>query len=457
MRRSLSLIVLILFVSVGHAVTKTVAISYFDNNSKDPEYAPLSKGIADMMITELSDADAIRVVEREKLEKLLKEIELNKSEYIDPETAQKLGKGLGAEAILTGAFLVKGDRMRIDARLIEVQTAEVLLTEKVSGKKDAFFELHERLSRKLLEALNSASEPDLSEKNEGVSFRSVVNYSKALEQKDHGLPEKAKRTLQRTLERDPSFKTASSRLDSVEVWLKKLERKRARLLKKDLQKTLKELDPDSEQLGRDLNRIWTRLLSSMKYNELLEFNRMLREKGVEADQKLYQGSDRTFGQQAVYYDLTALYNLKRYEAYLPKARTYLEKHPSSPQFRAIKTQVRQAAKELEKREKGWEKAEERIAELDTSALSRKELLKKHATIYHEEHQYPEEIAVRWRLIENLELKEDRAALQHFLLAQSYQELGAFDECRRIGKVMERKFPESEYTSSLGQMIPHLPK
>ena len=81
--------------SISLADSKTVAISYFDNTSGTEEYNPLSKGLADMLITDLSIVRSLRIVEREKLESLLKEIDLGEGKFIDPNTAQKLGKGLG--------------------------------------------------------------------------------------------------------------------------------------------------------------------------------------------------------------------------------------------------------------------------------------------------------------------------------------------------------------------------
>ena len=71
---------------------KTIAISYFDNSSGDAKYNALSKGIADMLITDLSKIKGVTIVEREKLEKLIQEIKLGQSKYFDPTTAQKLGK-----------------------------------------------------------------------------------------------------------------------------------------------------------------------------------------------------------------------------------------------------------------------------------------------------------------------------------------------------------------------------
>ena len=123
----------------------TVLISYFDNTSELEDHKNLSKGLADMLISDLSSIDIIRIVEREKLESLLKEIELGDGKFIDPNTAQKLGKGLGAGFMLTGSFLIMGETMRIDARLVDVGTGEVMMAEEITGEKDTFFELEKSL------------------------------------------------------------------------------------------------------------------------------------------------------------------------------------------------------------------------------------------------------------------------------------------------------------------------
>ncbi|MDQ8159038.1 MAG: CsgG/HfaB family protein, partial [Gemmatimonadota bacterium] len=76
----------------------TVAVLYFTNGaiSNNADYAPLSKGLAEMMITELSANTNIRVVERDRLQALLEEQNLGASGRVEKETAAKLGKTLGA-------------------------------------------------------------------------------------------------------------------------------------------------------------------------------------------------------------------------------------------------------------------------------------------------------------------------------------------------------------------------
>ena len=68
-----NLLILIFFISTSLCDLKTIAVSYFDNTSDIATFNPLSKGLADMLITDLSHIKTLNIVEREKLETLLKE------------------------------------------------------------------------------------------------------------------------------------------------------------------------------------------------------------------------------------------------------------------------------------------------------------------------------------------------------------------------------------------------
>jgi len=142
---------------------KTIAISYFDNTSGDKSYDPLIKGLADMLISDLSNIESIKMVEREKLDALLKEIDLGGSKFINSETAQKMGKGLGAQFILTGSFIVMGDAFRVDARLINVENGEIVFSKAVDGNKDTFFDIEKELANEIISKLElSVSKQTLS-------------------------------------------------------------------------------------------------------------------------------------------------------------------------------------------------------------------------------------------------------------------------------------------------------
>jgi hypothetical protein len=69
---------------------KRIAVIYFDNGSDKGEIARLRKGLADMLISDLTKIKMLNVIERARLEELLKEQKLNNSKEFDPATASKV-------------------------------------------------------------------------------------------------------------------------------------------------------------------------------------------------------------------------------------------------------------------------------------------------------------------------------------------------------------------------------
>ncbi len=335
---------------------KTIAISYFDNSSGDAKYNALSKGIADMLITDLSKIKGVTIVEREKLEKLIQEIKLGQSKYFDPTTAQKLGKGLGAQNILTGSFYILDNTIRIDARLIDVQTGGIVFAEQVSGNKNNFFALHQQLANLLAKKLNIPYSPDLSglyKASDEVTLTEVVNFSNALELQDEGMNGEAKQLLEKTIKTNPKFHFAQNKLDEIKEWLKKVELERERLIAEELKNTINTLDPANEKFGTQISTVWTTLLTSYKYNQLVSFNNSLRKMKLNEKKKIYgDASPLTLGEMMLFYDCTALNALKKYEDVIETSKLFITNYPTSFYFQSIKMNLEQAIKELEHRSIG---------------------------------------------------------------------------------------------------------
>lgn len=143
-------LLLALSASAGDLV---VAVNYFDAHSIRPELEPLGRGAADMLTTDLARASQVRVVERVRLAQVLDELALAKSGFIDPESAQRLGAGLGADVVVVGAITVAIEGMRLDARAIDVATGQVRASAQATGASEDFFKLEAEVARLLLEGL----------------------------------------------------------------------------------------------------------------------------------------------------------------------------------------------------------------------------------------------------------------------------------------------------------------
>src|SRR5690606_18447138 len=119
------------------------AVVPFDNGGAD-EFGRLGVGLQSMITTDLSQDDGVTVVERERLQDLVQEMGLAEKGVVDPVTAAKMGKVLGATHVVAGTYVVVGSTMRLDARLTNVQTGAVAGVS-ADGDKDAFFELEKKL------------------------------------------------------------------------------------------------------------------------------------------------------------------------------------------------------------------------------------------------------------------------------------------------------------------------
>src|SRR5262249_14763692 len=109
--------------------------------------------------TDLAASSAFALVERARLHDIQSELKLQRRSEIDPTTAVKIGKLAGASHLISGSFTIIGEQMRIDCRLVAVDSGRILLAEKVEGEKAAFFELEKALVQKVVDSLGARIAP----------------------------------------------------------------------------------------------------------------------------------------------------------------------------------------------------------------------------------------------------------------------------------------------------------
>lgn len=145
-----------------------VAVLYFENRG-NPTLEPLEVGLAQMLITDLSGAAPAPIVERARLQAVLDELKLGHEGAVAPETAAQVGKLVGAEFLVLGSFFELMGTMRVDARLVRVETGEIVWAHGVDGPTDTLFELEGALSDALVKALKGAPKrPKRPSRSQGV-------------------------------------------------------------------------------------------------------------------------------------------------------------------------------------------------------------------------------------------------------------------------------------------------
>ncbi|MEX2182728.1 MAG: CsgG/HfaB family protein [Gemmatimonadaceae bacterium] len=207
----------------------TVAVLPFVNSAigtATDELAPLSKGIADLLLTELAQNPAIRVVERENIQRLLEEQNLARDGRVDDATAARIGRLLGAKHMVTGSFITdRSGTMVLTLKSIDVETSRIEWTHMDRDKTDNFLALVAKVAAAANRGLKL---PDLTpqarqssearaERQQRVPFQAVMMYSRAISAQDAGNRQEAISLFNQTIARFPDFedaKTAKAKLEA---------------------------------------------------------------------------------------------------------------------------------------------------------------------------------------------------------------------------------------------------
>lgn len=103
----------------------TIAIASFPH--VDDTCSELSNFLVDELVLSLFSLPGhqLSIIERSQLGRIFAELELSLSGAVDVNTTRELGRVHGVETLLIGSLTTVGDDLRINARLIDTETAQV--------------------------------------------------------------------------------------------------------------------------------------------------------------------------------------------------------------------------------------------------------------------------------------------------------------------------------------------
>lgn len=107
---------------------REVTIAVWDIENLSPSASPrpdLGELLSGQVIEALKNRE-YNVIERERLLLALQELNLGTTLLVDETTRLKLGRLVGARFMVFGGYQIIGDKMRLDLRLVEVETGKVL-------------------------------------------------------------------------------------------------------------------------------------------------------------------------------------------------------------------------------------------------------------------------------------------------------------------------------------------
>ena len=129
----------------SRGVINSLAVLPLVNVSPDAEMEYFSDGITESIINALTQLPKLRVVPRSTVFRY-------KGPEMDP---QQIGRELGVRAVLTGRVLHFGERLVVNAELIDVANESQLWGEQYNRKPADIFEVQEEISREISQKLLS--------------------------------------------------------------------------------------------------------------------------------------------------------------------------------------------------------------------------------------------------------------------------------------------------------------
>jgi TolB-like protein len=220
----------------------SISVLYFDNTAKAADFDWLSKGIADMTATDLASSPRAVLVEREQLEKVLKEQEIAYSGMTDASKAPELGRILNVQVLVYGSFIVSGRAVRLDAKAVSSTTGKVLAAAQATADATEVFKAQAELSSRLAAGLGL----ELSRPPAVVSADAAKAYYQGLALYDQGKYAEALKLFNSAQELDPGFSKPGKSIEDAYKYLKDFKRQRYR-------REMNALADDIDRLGARLS------------------------------------------------------------------------------------------------------------------------------------------------------------------------------------------------------------
>ncbi|HKO36693.1 MAG TPA: protein kinase [Pyrinomonadaceae bacterium] len=202
--------------SVGEGDRKSVAILPFKNLSSDPESSFYEFSLADAVITELARVRSLVVRPSSEIVKY-------QGKQIDPREA---GREMSVSAVLSAGFLRAGDRIRVTAQLVDVNSGQLLWSDRIDADATDIINVQDTITQEICDGLRLELSSDEKDRLEQQKTANAEAYEEYLRGRDslgryiyHTIARKdideAIERFERAAEMDPSFALAHSALGAA--------------------------------------------------------------------------------------------------------------------------------------------------------------------------------------------------------------------------------------------------
>jgi len=160
--------------SVGEGERKSVAILPFKNVSQDPQSSFYEFSLADAVITELARVRSLVVRPSSEIVKY-------QAREVDPRQA---GREMSVSAVLSAGFLRAGDRIRVTAQLVDVNSGDLLWSDRIDADATDIINVQDTITQEICEGLRLELTSDEKDRLEQQKTANAEAYEEYLRGRD---------------------------------------------------------------------------------------------------------------------------------------------------------------------------------------------------------------------------------------------------------------------------------
>jgi len=189
-----------------------IAVFPFRLISGKKEFAALGKGLAEMIITDLSQVKSIHLIERARIQALLEEMALGQTGIIEEKTAPRFGKLLGAGKMVHGSFsIAEKSKINLDVVFLDIINNRFPKFTKMDDVLDNLFKLEKDIVFKIIDQMGIQLTFEEKQKIQLIPTKNIqafMAYCIGLELQDGGNFTAASEQFNQAYKLDPKFSKA---------------------------------------------------------------------------------------------------------------------------------------------------------------------------------------------------------------------------------------------------------
>jgi TolB-like protein len=169
---------------------RSISVMPFTVSSRDTSLRPLAYAMSDFLSSDLSQSPDLKLVERQQIDAVLRELSLVDAGVVDPRSAPRIGRLVGARRILIGDVSSEaGGNVVLNARVVDVIAGTVQPL--VSGRAplNRIIDAEKALALRVFEELGVTLSPArraIVEQRQTTDLQATVAYGRGLRADAHG-------------------------------------------------------------------------------------------------------------------------------------------------------------------------------------------------------------------------------------------------------------------------------